>query len=901
MRAGITRFLVITAAVTVATIFTVQPASAEQPNWWQGTPTIKKVKDIPESSTQNKYCIKTKIVVERVVRQIVMLVDEEHCMVPTSYGQINSDGTVLQPVGQSAAYPIVKPASTRLMPIPHMPGMLRNNTASFNHGSSMGLYKNFYDDLELKYIGGKHYVLHGEPDEYFRTGNGNLRRLNTTNTLNFTHNGHELVVEDKLAGFIKINLGSLEVTQYYQPIVETSSGSLLAAGTAIHEEGAAFIGYNAPSGWGSKFAEVIDTKDCVTVPASNGVRLNFNPCKHRDLLPEIASAIPGLERIYNPKFINNRTIKFEAQVNLAGTIRFAEYTITAPGEKYRQLEYLAMGDSFASGQGAGNYRDGTDTIRNRCHQSTLSYPHLFTRYFESSASVACSGAQLRNIFLKNTNDRDVASQLANNQIPEESEKDAARIKYLPGYVEQLSFIDKTPSVVTISIGGNDIKFTDKLVKCVHPKSTSNNHTCFATYEERVEVIKEINGRLQRFRDTFKELLRDDPGRKVYVMGYPQIANPAGDCANNVEMSRQELEGAEDLIHYLNRVINQAADEAGAYYVDVEDALGGYRLCETKSSSVAVNGITVRFDQGKTIEFTESFHPNAKGQELLAAAIRSKTKNFTEPMPAPTPELASLPIDNNIDFLRNIPKVNRTVYNVKHEDSPLYPRYKSDPQELVLEGKMQLLKPNYDFEAVLHSDPTELGTFTTDSDGNLRVDYQIPDSIEPGIHTLHLYGKDIFDNDINIQQTLYVAANEQDIDGDGIPNDQDVCVGEQAAEDADKDGIPDSCDSFIDDLSGLLRIDMKTALDNNGAMPLSLLASVTTTSDTKSDPINIVLSALAPATIKPKNARHKLVVVVHATHQSISKTYFSMQVLLVRIVGCILGAFLIGKLYKALPL
>ena len=88
---------------------------------------------------------------------------------------------------------------------------------------------------------------------------------------------------------------------------------------------------------------------------------------------------------------------------------------------------------------------------------------------------------------------------------------------------------------------------------------------------------------------------------------------------------------------------------------------------------------------------------------------------------------------------------------------------------------QLLKAGGSFAVWLHSDPQMLGMLTADAQGSLSGEVPIPEVITPGYHTLHVIGKDIAGDDIDMYQTVYVAASMDDYNGDGVPNDQDPCL------------------------------------------------------------------------------------------------------------------------------
>ena len=55
---------------------------------------------------------------------------------------------------------------------------------------------------------------------------------------------------------------------------------------------------------------------------------------------------------------------------------------------------LALGDSYSSGEGAGDYGPGTDTADNSCHRSRNAWPTLLAeqRHLKTLPSLACSGA-----------------------------------------------------------------------------------------------------------------------------------------------------------------------------------------------------------------------------------------------------------------------------------------------------------------------------------------------------------------------------------------------------------------------------------------------------------------------------------------------------------------------------
>jgi lysophospholipase L1-like esterase len=470
--------------------------------------------------------------------------------------------------------------------------------------------------------------------------------------------------------------------------------------------------------------------------------------------------------------------------------------MTAGGQQERKVDYLALGDSYISGEGAGAYRQGTDTERNRCHQSLNAYPYLLGSQFNSFSAVSCSGARSQHIVKQD----DSSVHQVYGASPSQAELDSAKAQYWPGYREQRLFVsDDNPEAVTISIGGNDIGFSDIMMKCVHPlKAVSGaaHSTCYQSYEDRLEVVNLINRRLSKLRQLYKDLRESGSGvRRVYVIGYPQVAKPNGVCGLNVAMNLEEVQFSHDLIAYFNSVIKQAADEAGVVYVDTQQAFDGHRLCE--AGEPAMNGITVRPQLWGGFGVVESFHPNQLGHRLLAEAVAAQTQSLTRVMPEAVAPTAAKPVDPTMPLLKNAPLSNRPVNKVHIGERGEAVLPKDSPLLMVMNGQDYDIKPNSAYRVTLHSTPIDLGSFTSGADGMLRISATVPASAETGYHTVHVRGVNTFNEPIDIQTLVYVAAGAEDYDGDGVPNDIDSCgLAAQSGVDMDLDNTDDACDPSV---------------------------------------------------------------------------------------------------------
>lgn len=464
---------------------------------------------------------------------------------------------------------------------------------------------------------------------------------------------------------------------------------------------------------------------------------------------------------------------------------------------------LALGDSYISGEGAYQYRQSTPTDayaystdlgKNKCHTSGVSYPYLLgKKYFDTYGSVACSGAVTGDIINASPKYRGQVKDGIDQAYRKEHYTQFIN-QYVPGYLNQLQFVEaKKPSTVIVSVGGNDIGFTDILTLCVLTKTES----CFETRTQRLELAKHLNRLHYILSDTYRAIRKASPDTQLYVVGYPEIAKVDGNCGANVHLDADEVKFAQYLVAHFNTVIARAATSAGARYVNIENAFIGHRLCE-KTKTPAVNGLTAGDDIFGVLA-KESYHPTAYGHTLIAKAIETETNKFTLGMPhassaGPLSEentkgalfVTSGAKDSALERVRYIAQV------------PFMPAAVSDKiVELTIETKLYGVRPGAVYSIVLHSQPVTVASGLTDENGAIATSFTIPDNVAPGVHVAHVYTQDGQGRDIDIQQLVYIRAGGTDYDGDGVPNAAAQCLAvPDSGVDADGDGRDDACDGEL---------------------------------------------------------------------------------------------------------
>lgn len=497
--------------------------------------------------------------------------------------------------------------------------------------------------------------------------------------------------------------------------------------------------------------------------------------------------------------------------------------LTANSYTASSLDYLALGDSYSSGEGDTEknpatgkkyYRDYTDSEENiaqgvpreKCHTSTRSYPYLLARGMNLALdnpkqwnTVACSGAITKDVYdSTNSNYLGQGGRLTYyNNI--QDLKNQALNEMIPGRERQIEFVKKyQPKVITLTMGGNDIGFADKLRSCV-----SGLDTCNLVSKYHDSLASEIF-RLYDDLKTLYEKLHDASGSmaKIYVIGYPQFISGTGDspiqCSLNVgALNFEERKMITNSVTFLNNVIEKAAISAGVKYINIEDSLEGHKLCD--SGEKYVTGIAAF---GKN-ESQESFHPNAQGHDEIAKNIQNhqntNSLNLLDYDICPNTTVNKCPDDtitqNDIDIPSYFQDADLHT-NVR------YKKMTSNEQirDIVMNIATGLysLAPNSTVHATIHSDPIDLGEYPVNHEGNANINLEVPSNLPAGYHTLTLDGTSYSGEPVEYEQTILIKGSDSnDIDEDGIPDTADKCLFITPANiDADSDGIDDACDPEI---------------------------------------------------------------------------------------------------------
>lgn len=691
-----------------------------------------------------------------------------------------------------------------------------NRVMMFYPSSTTGDYIGLYDetDLQRSDLQEKFYwgvpVIHAynvtkQPTYWLSDPSTNQRLRIYSGSRSFSENGEWLVVDSSI-GMLRINTHDLTNVMAFAPSLRDSG--VTSANMTISNDGqyaaVSQLGLSV-GGLAGANLRLYDLATCTGVIV-NGHATGAT-CASRNLWDGnltndhgISSQIHNPSTLENLTFVNDNNLTFDIKYNLSGhNFDAATYAVTAPGASIHGIGLLGMGDSYIAGEGTGIYAKNTDTHNNKCHQSLSSYPFLLgQKYFNSYDSVACSGAIVNDV---SSTDGSYKGQVRDGTEARYRDKTKLLPFFLPGFIAQNEFsASYSPEVTLLSIGGNDFHFADIVKTCVSPLaikfSSSAVTTCFPTYQDRYEIMTEIASNFTTLIKTYQDLKSDSLGGRLYVIGYPQVVNPNGNCGLNVHLDSDEAQFSVDLINYIDSVIESAALRAGVRYVDIRSALDGHRLCD--AGDTGMNGLTNGNDN--LVIANESYHPTVLGYKLMSEAIDRATDGLTQTMP-PQSAATTPPIADDYPLVKNAPLGNqpRKTYEVKYTNSATSSVWNHPKSISVnLPGLFTDFASNSPVDVYVHSTPEYVGTINTDANGDLiDKSLQLPTDLEPGIHTLILQGKNMAGDEVEIKQVVYLTADGNDYDGDGIENSLDSCLYvTNSGQDADQDGIDDACDPVI---------------------------------------------------------------------------------------------------------
>ncbi|MHA7303344.1 SGNH/GDSL hydrolase family protein [Pseudarthrobacter sp. MDT1-22] len=221
-----------------------------------------------------------------------------------------------------------------------------------------------------------------------------------------------------------------------------------------------------------------------------------------------------------------------------------------------QTDYVALGDSYAAGQGAAPYTDRT------CFVSRKGYPVIADNLkgVQLTANAACSGYTI--------------GAVASN---------------LPASVAGAE-------VVTITVGGNDLDATGLLATCFAVPDACPGAAAVREAVLRDAIVNPSSNALVQGLAGLSQAVRAQASdARIVFTGYPMLFDPA--------FPDPRAGVVNQLTAGLNDVIRLSAMRSGAEYVDVATAFAGHGIGSAEP--------WINFNAANILA-PANFHPNGEG-------------------------------------------------------------------------------------------------------------------------------------------------------------------------------------------------------------------------------------------------------------------------------------------------
>jgi lysophospholipase L1-like esterase len=249
-------------------------------------------------------------------------------------------------------------------------------------------------------------------------------------------------------------------------------------------------------------------------------------------------------------------------------------------ELKKSANYVALGSSFAAGPGIASQLG-------YCGRSDNNYSHLVADALGLKLTdVTCNGATIANILYT-------------------SQGDAA---------PQIDSVSPDTALVTVTIGGNDIRYTSSTFTCA---GTAPNDHCSANLDQAMieEALNQLPIKLGEMLDAIKAKA---PQAGIVLVTYPRVFTQEATRCGELDLSAEDTFYLAALGHKLEAAFVSASSSRQTLIADAYVLGEGHGPCA--ATERWVNGANVA-------ETGIPFHPSAKGHiemaRLVLAALGSK--------------------------------------------------------------------------------------------------------------------------------------------------------------------------------------------------------------------------------------------------------------------------------------
>lgn len=276
---------------------------------------------------------------------------------------------------------------------------------------------------------------------------------------------------------------------------------------------------------------------------------------------------------------------------------------TATAEEQKPTAIVSLGDSFISGEAAGDYEDS-----NGCHRSANAEIHRTGLAVDTTINLACSGAKIENVL----------------HAPfkgEDGQLDRLVADVLPKYDVEM---------IAVTVIANNVGFADIVVDCAlgylgrgnpchHEWRTKVPERLQANQPHLVEALSQIRAALDAAGQQDTQLVLQSYASPInrelrYSSYFSKLANGCPYYSADARWAYDEA------VPQFSRVMRVAAARAGVRYLDLNRSFAGRELCApgARASNEWVRGIWL-------VDLQNSMHPLGRGHRAIGACLGQFTR------------------------------------------------------------------------------------------------------------------------------------------------------------------------------------------------------------------------------------------------------------------------------------
>ena len=249
---------------------------------------------------------------------------------------------------------------------------------------------------------------------------------------------------------------------------------------------------------------------------------------------------------------------------------------------------VALGDSYTAGELLPLDLSARPL---GCARSPQAYPELVARALDTTlVNAACEGAGVQDIT-------------------------GAQVTNVGTNAPQLNALAPGDALVVLTLGGDDLGFWSTLDTCMELSVTDlfgapceRHFTSGGTDQLAARVTAEA----PRITAVLADIRARAPQARIVVVGYPDLFPQSGGCWPAVPITSGDIAYLRSIELRLNAMLAADAAAAGDTFVNTYTPTIGHDFCQ---------GASVKDVEGLVpTSLTYPFHPNARGQAAMAAAV-----------------------------------------------------------------------------------------------------------------------------------------------------------------------------------------------------------------------------------------------------------------------------------------